>query len=134
VPDRAPNPTLRRWRPSISVEDDALRLEFGTADWFGPGRFTVARPSQHLAVTDQHDNSIVVADDGAVRMSVRARTASRLVVFPMEALAAISGFATGSSRDPRTRGRHSTRAAARPEAPPNRWCGGSREVTFCPTE
>lgn len=33
---------LAAGRLAVSVEDDSVRVEFGTPDWLGPGRFTVA--------------------------------------------------------------------------------------------
>jgi hypothetical protein len=31
---------------ALVVENDTVRVEFGTSDWFGPGRFTVAGRGQ----------------------------------------------------------------------------------------
>ena len=85
---------------AVSVEDDAVRVEFGTSDWFGPGRFSSDGRGQPLAVTEQRDNTVVLVDDGTVRVSLRASADSNMVVFRMEALAALDDLATGAFSQP----------------------------------
>ena len=84
---------------ALSVDDDAVRVEFGTSDWFGPGRFTVAGRARPLAPTER-EGGAVLADDGSVRVSIRASADSSIVVFRIEALAALDGLATGAFAQP----------------------------------
>ncbi|MDX6562881.1 MAG: hypothetical protein QOD65_2695, partial [Gaiellales bacterium] len=85
---------------AVLVEDDAVRVEFGTSDWFGPARFTIAGQGHPLAVSEQPDNAFVLVDDGRVRVSARASNDSNLLVFRMEALTTIGGLTTGAFSQP----------------------------------
>ena len=84
---------------AVSIEDGAVRVELGTADWFGPGRFTIGGQPQPLTVIDHRDDSVVI-DGGRVQLSIRAHADQPLVVFTIAALAAIDGLTTGSFATP----------------------------------
>lgn len=85
---------------AVSVDEDAVRVEFGTPDWFGPGGFTLAGRARPLAPTEPRDGLAVLADDGSVRVSIQASADSNVVVFRTEALSVLDGLATGAFAQP----------------------------------
>lgn len=85
---------------AVSVDEGVVRVEFGTPDWLGPGRFTVADQPHPLTITEQRDDSIVFAGDDAVRLSIRADAEQPLIVFSLQAVTALDGLATGSFATP----------------------------------
>jgi hypothetical protein len=85
---------------AVSVDQDAVRVEFGAPDWLGPGRLTIAGDRRPLTVPEAATSPLVLADDGSVRVSIAASADSNVVVFRTEALVALDGLATGSFAQP----------------------------------
>ena len=85
---------------AATVENDAVRVGFGAQDWLGPGRFLIGGEGQPLAVTERGDETLVLFDDGTMQLSIRAFADASLLVFRMETLATIDGFATGAFATP----------------------------------
>ena len=85
--------------------DGTIRVGWGEADWFGPGRttriLTTNRPSESVDLGDDLGrSSSVTVVDGDVRCSVRKYTEWPLIVFRTEALADLDGLATGAFDQP----------------------------------
>jgi hypothetical protein len=85
---------------AVSVDAGAVRVEFGTPDWLGPGHFAIGGDRQPLTLADRHDDRTVLAGDDMVQLSIRADADRCLLVFGIEARRPLDGLATGSFAKP----------------------------------
>ena len=66
---------------AVTLSGHEIRGEFGSPDWFGPGRFTIAGEPQDLAITSQTDGRdalgtyslVVVSETGELSKAVPVR-------------------------------------------------------------
>ncbi|MEY2450200.1 MAG: hypothetical protein QOH79_3676 [Acidimicrobiaceae bacterium] len=85
---------------AVSVEDGVVRVEFGTPDWLGPGAFSVAGQRQPLTSATRTENTLVALEEGPVRLTIHAPADETLIIFRMEARAALEDLATGAFANP----------------------------------
>ena len=117
---------------AVDIEPDGtIRVGWGEADWFGPGRTSrhsaASKPIKSVELVDDlgRSRSVTVADVD-VRCSVRAYADRPMIVFRTEALVDLDGLATGAFDQPAVGWPLFTPAERNPDGAPD----GLRALAF----